>query len=1011
MFRTLLILVLFFTLSSSVLGQLHFQHLSTNAGLSNNVVNCIFEDRTGHIWFGTESGLDRFDGQRIQRFTDPKNGPGGSNITAIAEDKEGKIWVTSSDGGLSLFDAQAQRFTQYRNDPNDPKSIPSDRLNDVTPLDNGSLLICSQDRGLIWAAPERAEYRHRSYARQTMPVGVDTALSFSRWCHTTLPLSEGRIWLGMVSGGTSFILEPTKGTMLNVLHSMHADSLHMLTNACVIGNELFAGGWGPGLSRFTIDHWDEQTYMPFDDEITAIVPWRDGTVLLGTKSNGIIELDPHSNAVQRYRHRRHEPSSLINDHVRCMLVDRSGSFWVGTANGVAYYSPDMWRMTTTALFAEGEKEQQDLSFHGMQQDPDGRIRISTSHGFFLVQPHSREVKRVQVHDSKGSVEVTGLFNPLPEVWLVGTETGYLSYDPVKEEVIPGTPRTISSNRSFQVRSIHVERFPEGPQLIVGALGWAHYKLEPNSLQVDKTWMDYSFRIRHTGLIRCTVKDQHGRYWSGTSKGLVSWSAQDNNPSDSSVIYDVASIGSRHFPGDDVSALAVQGDTVWVALRDAGLVAVVHGRVIHYEAPAHMPMDLLGISLDHEGHVWCTSGNGLVRFIPKGGTWTRIPVNDGSTYQRLNKCILTLNDGTIALCAENTLLSFDPRSFNSLGALPIPYLVEVHNTRGNLVPNVNGNIDIPYRSSSFDATVSALGRMGPGPIEFVYRLEDLKEDQNVVTASSPIRYAGVPVGDHTLLVKVRDAYGREGPEFKLLTVRIEAPFWQRWWFYAMLTVLGAVAMWMIARYKKQQTDRLQHMRDAIARDLHDDVGSTLGSINFYSEALKRKMIATGDPTSQDVAERIGHSSREMIDRMADIVWSVDPQNDDGASLLERMQVFATDLLATRGIIVEWSAPLTLITVKMNTELRRNLFMIFKEAVHNAAKYAQCSSLIVRLQVQGNDIVMEIRDNGIGFDPQNIDSYNGNGLVSMNKRASMLGGTISVASHTGEGTSIRVTVPVR
>lgn len=150
---------------------------------------------------------------------------------------------------------------------------------------------------------------------------------------------------------------------------------------------------------------------------------------------------------------------------------------------------------------------------------------------------------------------------------------------------------------------------------------------------------------------------------------------------------------------------------------------------------------------------------------------------------------------------------------------------------------------------------------------------------------------------------------------------------------------------------------------------------------------------------------------MIDRMADIVWSVDPQNDDGASLLERMQAFATDLFSTRGVIVEWSAPMAVSTVKMNTELRRNLFMIFKEAVHNAAKYAQCSRLFVHLLIQGNNIVMEVRDNGIGFDPQNVDSYNGNGLLSMNKRATMLGGSVTIESDPGEGTRIRVTVPVQ
>lgn len=991
--------------------ELSFQHLTTTDGLSDNSITCIFEDREGYIWIGTESGLDRFDGQRVHRFTDPKVGPGGSNITSIAQDEQGRIWVASSDGGLSLFDAHAQRFIRYRNDPKDPKTIPSDRLNHITPLDNGSLLICSQDHGLIWAEPERAAYRHGSSARLTMPVGGDTALAFSHWCHTALPLGDGRIWMGMVSTGTSFILDPNSGNVLNVLRSMYADSLHMLTNACVVGNELFAGGWGPGLSRFTIDRWDQQTYMPFDDEITAIVPWRNGSVLLGTKSNGIIELDGKSNTVQRHRHRRHVPSSLTNDLVRCMLVDRSGDLWVGTANGLAYYSPAVWRMSATDLFEVREQDQQDLTFHGLQQDPDGRIRISTSHGFFLVQTHSQQVERIPVRDIHRPLEVTGLFDPLPGTWLIGTETGYLYYDPIKEEVIPGTPRTIHSNRTFQVRSIHAEQFPEGPQLLIGALGWSHFKLDPKGLQVDTTWKAFADRVEHAGLIRCTVKDRHGRYWSGTSKGLVSWSAQEQDPSKSVVTYGLASTGIHHFPGDDVRALYVQGDTIWAALRDAGLVAVAGDRVLHFEAPAHIPSDLLGLTVDHAGNVWCTSGHGLVRFAPKGGSWVRIPVNDGSTYQQLNKCVLTLSDGMIAFCADNTLITFDPRSFDVLGDLPTPYLVDVHNSNGILTPSASGNIDILYRSSSFDATISALGLKGAGPLVFVYRLEGVEAAPQVVTANEPLRYAGVPVGDHALFVKVRDAYGREGPEHKLLTVRIQAPFWQRWWFYALLTALGSATMWMIARYRKTQTDRLQHMRDTIARDLHDDVGSTLGSINFYSEALKRKLVEAGDPMAKDVAERIGQSSREMIDRMADIVWSVDPQNDDGASLLERMQAFATDLLATRGIAVDWDVSTNMVTKKMNTDLRRNLFLIFKEAIHNAAKYAECSRLFVRFHVQGDHILLEVRDNGVGFDPQNVDSYNGNGLVSMNKRAALLGGHVSLESTMGEGTKVYVVVPIR
>ena len=320
------------------------------------------------------------------------------------------------------------------------------------------------------------------------------------------------------------------------------------------------------------------------------------------------------------------------------------------------------------------------------------------------------------------------------------------------------------------------------------------------------------------------------------------------------------------------------------------------------------------------------------------------------------------------------------------------------------------VEIPYRSSAFDAVLSALSTTGAGPLEFLYKLEGVDVEARVTTAREGIRYAGVPVGTHRLLVQVRDAYGRVGPEHALLTVTVTGPFWQRWWFFVIVLAAGALGMYGVSRLRQRQRAKLQGVRDRIARDLHDDIGSTLGSISYYSEALKRKLEHADDDMAQQVAEKIGSSSRAMIEQMSDIVWSVDPKNDDAASLIERMRGFGADLLSVQDIVLHFNTSPGLAERKLSAEQRRNLFLIYKEAMHNAAKYAHCASVTVTLSSKGRELVLSIRDDGAGFDPANVDSYNGNGLGNMRTRAGSIRARVEVVSTPGKGTEVRVVAPL-
>ncbi len=989
---------------------LRFQHITTADGLSDNAVTCLFEDRDGYIWIGTEHGLNKYDGQRVVRYTGAA-APSGMRISSIAQDSSGTIWIASSDGGLSRYDSVTDSFSGFMQGHDAGGALPTDRLNHLLALNDSILVICTQNACLLWCNTKEKTFRKRDYNTSVLIREViDTT---GRWCHSTLRLDKDRIWLGLIPGKNSLIIDARSGNVLQDVRSTNVDSLHSLTNAILLNGDILAGGWGPGISRIPLDHWDKQVYNALGDEITSIVPWHNGSLLAGTKINGVVVLDQQLQVVHREKHRRNDRTSLGDSQVRCLLKDRHGSIWVGTGGGISVHAPMVWAMSVTELFPKDGHDQPDLTFHNLQQDRDGTIRISSSHGFFTLKDQQAAPRHISLNHEGRDLELTGLFNTGPNEYFLGTETGLFPYDFAQEQ-LDMRARSLSHSpfptiSMFQVRSAFADTVSGMRQILVGALGFGISMLDPPTLEYKK--VDFNLIMDPSlTLTCCTVLDTATRrYWSGSSKGLYNWAPRHNEPVDTPLTFLKTSPPERRLPGEDVSAIAVRGGTAWATLREGVLVAIVNGKVEAYRVPKHLPSDLQGLAFDRQGRVWCTTSNGLVRFDPRDDSWLHVPVNDGGRFRQLNRCILQLRDGTMAFCADNSLVTFQPDAFDHLPTLPMPLLTGIRNAWGPLTTDGKGRLQMPSRGSSFEADLSALWPTGPAPLEFLYRLDGIEEVSHVTTGTAPLRYAGVPAGEHRLLVRVRDAYGREGPELAVLTLSIAAPIWQRWWAYALLAMLAGGAMYAWSRYRLRQAMKFQAVRDGIARDLHDDIGSTLGSFSYYSEALKRR-LGDKDPVAREVADKIGANSREMIGRMSDIVWSVDPKNDDVGSLSDRMKMHAGDLLAARGIELSFHLGAGLNGRHLSTPVRRSLFLIYKEAMHNAMKYSECNKVEISLHCDARTISMTIADNGVGFDTENVDSYNGNGLPSIRTRAESLGGKVAIRSRSGAGTSIHVTAPI-
>jgi signal transduction histidine kinase len=198
------------------------------------------------------------------------------------------------------------------------------------------------------------------------------------------------------------------------------------------------------------------------------------------------------------------------------------------------------------------------------------------------------------------------------------------------------------------------------------------------------------------------------------------------------------------------------------------------------------------------------------------------------------------------------------------------------------------------------------------------------------------------------------------------------------------------------------------RNRIASDLHDDIGAALSSIRIYSGAAQ-KHLYTNIEESADLITRINESSSGMMERMGDIVWSINPKNDTAQSLLLRMKTFASEVLGTLDIRMAYDVADSVINLHPTMTARRNIYLIYKEAINNIAKYSKAKNVVVEMSVADDQFVLHITDDGIGF--HTGQAQHGNGLANMNNRAKALNGQLHITSHVGRGTKLQFRIDLK
>ena len=497
--------------------------------------------------------------------------------------------------------------------------------------------------------------------------------------------------------------------------------------------------------------------------------------------------------------------------------------------------------------------------------------------------------------------------------------------------------------------------------------------------------------------------------------------------------------------------------LWLGFYLGGVARYIHGRFQFFTSADGAPEGFVRrIHLDHAGHLWIASAGGGVSRVDDPGTdkprfvtyttrqglsgnvilsitedrWGCIYLSTGQGVDRLDPRTgrikhFTTADGLakgeheVSYCDQHGTLWFGTsHGLSSLvpepdpPATPPPVRISRLSIAGSAYDiselgetRVSG---IRLASNQNQVRIDFLGLgFGPGEsLRYQYRLEGTDEDWSPLTDQRTVNFANLAPKSYRFLVRAVNADGAVTQEPASVEFMILPPFWQRWWFLGMATLALASLVYAAHRYRVARLLELESVRMRIATDLHDDIGSGLSQIAILSEVASRGLAEERAAVTEPLVDIAG-MSRELVDSMSDIVWAIDPQHDSAQDLSQRMRRFASDVFTASGVAWDFRVSGAEQSPSLRADLRRELFLVFKEAVNNIVRHSGATHVEAQLTIQGGGLALSLGDNGSGFDASAATS--GHGLKNMRFRAKHLGGALNITSASGQGTAILLQVP--
>ena len=999
---------------------LYFEKITVQNGLSHNKVNCILQDKRGFIWIGTDDGLNRYDGQR---FTIYRNEPedsstvSGNIITSLHEDEKGILWIGTLDGGLTRYDYRlppASQFKQYRHRPGNKQSIPGNAIN--------ALLQDQSD--YLWLATSG-----QSLLRFNKSTGAfEVAMGQSR--RTFLAMctdANGYIWAGGHGGGIFKVNPKTlrhfNDTRYNNLYAKlpHAEISSFYREG---NSDIWFGSWDRNLYRYNNKDGTETVFNNknkqsefTNDEVLCFAKDRNGLLWMGGHYNGLQLLD---NATGKFYSYKHDPSaegSIADNRINCLYLDQSGLMWIGTAKGISISNPAQQQFAQTFLPAVSKEPS---VIYAMYENGAKELFIGTSNGLFIRNKSTGHIQHRPIVFNGQRLSVTSFFKDGDTLY-IGTNFSLFAYDPATQSLslLPNTNKDSVMNQLIESRIVSIikDTIDNRPVLLVSPYGhfMAYYDLQ------EQQWVSRLDSVKkiikrfglQDNLIHKFHQSKDGKIWiANANKGLGEWDLHrrgkivyhTNNP------LQAKSLSSNHV----YDIVESDNGNLWISTFGGGLhlYDAVTKTIRHINGSPNL---LEGLQIDDRGNIWMIASGELYRYDPHRELFFGINLPDLEKSGGAKGVLFKDAAGRFYVSGSNYFISFHPDSVQVERKIN-PVLFTDFRIFGRSYSHLlTGKIIIlPYYENSLSIAFAAPDFSFAAPLRYVYMLEGVDKDWIEAGTDNTAHYPKLAGGDYAFKIKIAN-HPSSDETIRTLRITIIPPFWKRWWFFVLCAIAVAVIVYSIYRYRITQLKKQQAIRNKIAQDLHDNMGSALSSISVYTQVAKIHNSRNEKEALENVLQKMNQTSTEVITEMNDIVWAINPRNDSMEKILQRMESFARPLAAAKEINLDFSAEPQLVALNLDMEKRKNFYLIFKEAFTNAIKYAGAKNILVSIRQEHNRFILIIKDDGNGFNSveelkNTSKGMSGNGLRNMRRRAWEMKGECQIASAPNQGTSIRLVFPV-
>ncbi|HMJ46816.1 MAG TPA: triple tyrosine motif-containing protein, partial [Ferruginibacter sp.] len=295
-------------------------------------------------------------------------------------------------------------------------------------------------------------------------------------------------------------------------------------------------------------------------------------------------------------------------------------------------------------------------------------------------------------------------------------------------------------------------------------------------------------------------------------------------------------------------------------------------------------------------------------------------------------------------------------------------------------------------------VSSSGTKG---VKYSYLLNGFSDSWSPSSSNDFVSFVGLPYGKYSFKVKAQ-LPNSEWSEPAVFNFEIKKAFWQTWWFYLLAAFVIATGIYILFRYRLMQKIKLLEMRNQISQDLHDEIGASISGINLLSQVAAEKLQSNKTAEASEYLVKVKNYTQDVIEKLGDMVWLFNPQNDSIEKLLQRLKFFAISIASSKNVTIHFSAGKVNEMINLAISQRKAIYLVSKEAINNAVKYAHCRNIYFNLTSKGQGWKLQISDDGNGFIA--TENKHGNGLKNMQARADEIHAGFTIQSQPGEGTII-------